>query len=130
MLDIFILKKYIIHLPKHIIFLLSALPEEPGVYMYYDKKNILLYVGKAKSLKNRINSYFKSNKKNNKIKLLVHKIYDIKYIVVETESDALLLENNLIKKNQPKYNVLLKDDKTYPWICISKEKIPRIWIKY
>ncbi len=95
--------------------------------MYYDKKNTLLYIGKAKNLKKRVTSYFKNNKQNKKITLLVGKVYDIKYLLVETESDALLLENNLIKKQQPRYNVLLKDDKTYPWICISKEKIPRIF---
>ena len=126
MLDIFIHKK-IIPLTKHINLLLRSLPNGPGVYMYYDNKNTLLYIGKAKNLKKRVASYFKNNTQNKKITLLVGKIYDIKYLLVETESDALLLENNLIKKQRPKYNVLLKDDKTYPWICISKEKVPRIF---
>ena len=113
--------------PNHLIEILKNLPDEPGVYQFYDKNEIILYVGKAKILKNRIKSYFKKNQENLKTRILVKKIYDIKYIVVSTEMDALLLENNLIKKYQPRYNILLKDDKTYPWICIKNEPFPRIF---
>lgn len=113
--------------PNHLIEILKNLPDEPGVYQFYDKNEIILYVGKAKILKNRIKSYFKKNQENLKTRILVKKIYNIKYIVVSTEMDALLLENNLIKKYQPRYNILLKDDKTYPWICIKNEPFPRIF---
>lgn len=103
-------------------------PKKPGVYQYYDKKGKLLYVGKAKVLKNRVASYFTNDKqKSGRIRLLVKKINHIKYIITESELDALLLENNLIKKHQPRYNVMLKDDKTYPWICIKKESFPRVF---
>ena len=106
--------------------LLTSLPKKIGVYRFYDKENQILYIGKAKNLKSRISSYFIKKLENNKTRILVSKIHEIKYVVVSTEIDALLLENNLIKKYQPKYNVLLKDGKTYPWICITNEKIPRI----
>lgn len=105
----------------------KTLPTGPGVYQYYDKDDKLLYVGKAKNLKKRVASYFTKNHDNYKTKVLVKKINSIKHIVVETETDALLLENNLIKKHQPRFNVMLKDDKTYPWICIKKERFPRIF---
>jgi excinuclease ABC subunit C len=107
---------------------LSVLPDSPGVYQFFNSQNEIIYVGKAKNLKKRVSSYFnKENHENNKLKVLVLKIERIEYIVVQTESDALLLENNLIKKYNPRYNVLLKDDKTYPWICIKKEPFPRVF---
>jgi len=105
----------------------SNLPNKPGVYQYYDKEEKLLYVGKAKNLKKRVSSYFTKKHENGKTRLLVKKIVIIKHIVVATETDALLLENNLIKKYQPRYNIMLKDDKTYPWICIKKERFPRVF---
>ena len=105
----------------------STLPDTPGVYQYYDKNGQLLYIGKAKNLKKRVASYFNKTHDNARTRILVKQIVDIKHIVVATETDALLLENNLIKKYQPKYNVLLKDDKTYPWICIKKERFPRVF---
>ncbi len=107
---------------------LKTLPNSPGVYQYYDKEDIILYVGKAKNLKKRVASYFTKNHENAKTRILVNKIVSIKHIVVETETDALLLENNLIKKYQPRYNIMLKDDKTYPWICIKKERFPRVFM--
>ncbi|EDM45482.1 excinuclease ABC, C subunit [unidentified eubacterium SCB49] len=105
----------------------STLPSTPGVYQYYDKDDKLLYIGKAKNLKKRVQSYFNKEHDHAKTRILVRKIKSIKHIVVETETDALLLENNLIKKYQPKYNILLKDDKTYPWICIKNERFPRVF---
>ncbi|MBG7629159.1 MAG: excinuclease ABC subunit UvrC, partial [Bacteroidetes bacterium] len=107
---------------------IKTLPNQPGVYQYYDKEGVILYVGKAKNLKKRVASYFTKNHEYGKTKVLVKKIASIKHIVVNTETDALLLENNLIKKYQPRYNVMLKDDKTYPWICIKKERFPRIFL--
>ncbi len=107
---------------------LDTLPNSPGVYQYYDKKGVVIYVGKAKNLKKRVSSYFQKNHEYGKTRVLVKKIVDIKHIVVPTETDALLLENNLIKKYQPRYNVLLKDDKSYPWICIKKERFPRVFL--
>ncbi len=107
---------------------IKSLPNTPGVYQYYDRADKILYIGKAKNLKKRVSSYFNKNHENGKTRVLVEKIASIKHIVVETETDALLLENNLIKKYQPKYNVLLKDDKTYPWICIKKEPFPRVFL--
>ena len=114
---------------EHISNLLSLLPDSPGVYQFYDKEGLLLYVGKAKSLKKRVSSYFQKDiHVNGKTTVMVKKIADIKTLVVDTEMDALLLENSLIKKHQPRYNVNLKDDKTYPWICIKNEHFPRIFI--
>ncbi|MFO7939229.1 MAG: excinuclease ABC subunit UvrC [Bacteroidales bacterium] len=107
---------------------LPLLPEKPGVYQYFDKEERIIYVGKAKNLKKRVASYFQKERyENNKLRVLVSKIERLEYIVVETESDALLLENNLIKKYQPRYNVLLKDDKSFPWICIKNEPFPRVF---
>jgi len=107
---------------------LKTLPDSPGVYQYYDKEDKILYVGKAKNLKKRVASYFTKTHENAKTRILVKKIVTIKHIVVNTETDALLLENNLIKKYQPRYNIMLKDDKTYPWICIKKERFPRVFM--
>ena len=106
---------------------LKTIPNKPGVYQYYDKEGKLLYVGKAKNLKKRVSSYFTKQHDIGKTRVLVKKIVSIKHVVVETETDALLLENNLIKKYQPRYNIMLKDDKTYPWICIKKERFPRVF---
>ncbi|WP_442267763.1 excinuclease ABC subunit UvrC [Tenacibaculum sp. ZS6-P6] len=106
----------------------KTLPNSPGVYQYFDKENTIIYVGKAKNLRKRVSSYFTKNHEYGKTRVLVKKIVKIEHIVVDTETDALLLENNLIKKYQPRYNVLLKDDKSYPWICIKKERFPRIFI--
>jgi len=103
------------------------LPEKPGVYQFFDSSGQIIYVGKAKNLKKRVTSYFAKQHDNGKTILLVKKIANLEYIVVGTELDALLLENNLIKKYQPKYNIQLKDDKTYPWICIKKERFPRVF---
>lgn len=114
--------------PEHIKEIVRNLPKKPGVYRFYDKDRKILYVGKAKYLKNRVSSYFNKIKyENRKTKLLVRKIDHIEYIVVESEYEALLLENSLIKKHQPHYNVALRDDKTYPWICIKKEPFPRVF---
>src|SRR5690554_955973 len=107
---------------------IATLPNAPGVYQYYDKEGKILYIGKAKDLKKRVLSYFTKTVENKKTRILVKKIATVKHIVVETETDALLLENNLIKKYQPRYNVLLKDDKSYPWICIKKEPFPRVFM--
>ncbi len=107
---------------------IQTLPNTPGVYQYLDKEEVVIYVGKAKNLKKRVASYFNKHQENAKTRILVRKIVNIKHIVVDTESDALLLENNLIKKYQPRYNILLKDDKTYPWICIKKERFPRVFM--
>ena len=107
---------------------LKTLPDSPGVYQYLDKENTIIYVGKAKIIKKRVNSYFTKNHDSGKTRVLVKNIKTIKHIVVKTETDALLLENNLIKKHKPKYNVLLKDDKSYPWICIKKERFPRVFM--
>ncbi|MCW1953256.1 MAG: excinuclease ABC subunit UvrC [Flavobacteriia bacterium] len=107
---------------------LSVLPENPGVYQFYDKVGKIIYIGKAKNLKKRVASYFTLTHEVAKTRLLVKKIVEIKHIVVPTESDALLLENNLIKKYQPRYNILLKDDKSFPWICIKKERFPRVFV--
>jgi len=106
---------------------LQTLPNTPGVYQFYDVTGVVIYVGKAKNLKNRVRSYFNKVHDYGKTNVLVKKIVEIKHIVVETETDALLLENNLIKKYQPRYNVLLKDDKSYPWICIKNERFPRVF---
>ncbi len=107
--------------------LIQVLPEGPGVYQYLDESEKIIYVGKAKNLKRRVSSYFTKEPENAKTRILVRKIYDIRHIVVSTEEDALLLENNLIKKYQPRYNVLLKDDKTFPWIVVKNEPFPRVF---
>lgn len=106
---------------------IKTLPESPGVYQYFDTKDVVIYVGKAKNLKKRVNSYFTKQHLNHRTRMLVKNIVKVEHIVVATEMDALLLENNLIKKYQPKYNVMLKDDKSYPWICIKKEAFPRVF---
>ncbi len=107
--------------------IIQTLPNSPGVYQYYDKNGKILYIGKAKNLKKRVSSYFTKTHDSGKTRILVKKIADIKTIKVDTEFDALLLENNLIKKYLPKYNVMLRDDKTYPWICIKNEAFPRVF---
>lgn len=107
---------------------LKTLPTGPGVYQYFDKNEKILYVGKAKNLKKRVSSYFHKKHDSHRIALLVKRIVSIKHIVVASETDALLLENNLIKKYQPRFNVMLKDDKTYPWICIKNERFPRVFL--
>mgnify|MGYP001331102605 CR=1 FL=1 len=107
---------------------LSTLPIQPGIYQFLDENNTIIYIGKAKNLKKRVSSYFTRIQPTGKLKLLVKKIKGINTIIVNTEADALLLENELIKKFQPRYNILLKDDKTYPLICIKKEPFPRIFI--
>jgi len=106
---------------------LRSLPNRPGVYQFYDREGRLLYVGKAKNLKKRVSSYFNRENLGGRLNMLVRKTVDIRHIVVGSELDALLLENNLIKENQPRYNVMLKDDKTFPWICIESEPFPRIF---
>lgn len=111
---------------EHIKNLVALLPEKPGVYQYFNTEGKIIYVGKAKSLKKRVSSYFNKDHDSAKTNMLVSKIADLKYIVVDTQEEALLLENTLIKKYQPRYNVMLKDDKTYPWICIKNEAFPRV----
>lgn len=106
---------------------ISLLPTTPGVYQYFNKKGEIIYVGKAKNLKRRVSSYFNHEQLSVKTKILVSNIFDLEYIVVNSEHEALLLENNLIKKYQPRYNVLLKDGKSYPWLCITKEEYPRVF---
>ncbi len=106
----------------------NKLPDDPGVYQYFDASGTIIYIGKAKNLKNRVLSYLNKSNQSNKTRVLVDKIADLRYIVVNSEQDALLLENNLIKKYKPRYNILLKDDKTYPWICIKKEPFPRVFM--
>ena len=107
---------------------LGKIPHKPGVYQYFDKEDTLIYVGKAKDLRNRVSSYFVNTQQlNSKTKVLVRKINRIAFTIVDTEIDAWLLENNLIKKHQPRYNVMLKDDKTYPWIVIKNERFPRVF---
>lgn len=106
---------------------ISSLPDEPGIYQFFDKNGTIIYIGKAKRLKKRVSSYFSKTHDNRKTTILVRNIVDIRYIVVETEQDALILENNLIKKHQPRYNIQLKDDKTYPWICVKNERFPRVF---
>ncbi len=106
---------------------LKTLPDSPGVYQFFDAEGKILYVGKAKNLKKRVSSYFTKTHDTGKTRVLVRKIRSVRHIVVPTESDALLLENNLIKEHQPRYNVLLRDDKSYPWLCIKNERFPRIF---
>lgn len=107
--------------------ILKTIPTDPGVYRYYDEKGEIIYVGKAKNLKRRVHSYFNKNQ-SGKVRVLVSRIADIKFIVVANEMEALLLENNLIKEYKPRYNIMLKDDKTYPWICLKNERFPRIFL--
>ncbi len=112
---------------KYLDSLIKTLPGKPGVYRYLDKEGNVIYVGKAKNLKKRVSSYFTKSHQSGRLRLLVRKIADIKFVVTDTESDALLLENNLIKKYQPKYNIQLKDDKSFPWICIKNEPFPKVF---
>ena len=112
---------------EHIKVLVENLPSGPGCYQYLDESNNIIYVGKAKNLRRRVSSYFRPDQQSIKTRVLVSKIRDLKYVVVNSEEDALLLENNLIKRYKPRYNVLLKDDKTYPSIAITKEWLPRIF---
>lgn len=114
--------------PSKLSTILSTLPNSPGVYMYLDENGALLYIGKAKNLKRRVGSYFNRIHDNPKTRIMVRKIRDIRYLIVESEEDAFLLENNLIKEHKPRYNILLKDDKTYPWIVIKNEPFPRIFL--
>lgn len=111
---------------EHLKTLIKSLPETPGVYQYFDEASVLLYVGKAKNLKKRVSSYFTKEQDSARLRLMVRKITDIKTVKVNTELDALLLENNLIKSLKPRYNVNLRDDKTYPWIVLKKERYPRL----
>lgn len=115
------------HFSEHIQSIIKTLPDQPGVYQYFDEDNLLLYVGKAKNLKKRVSSYFSKEHDSNRLRIMVKKINDIKTIKVNSELDALLLENNLIKNLKPKYNINLRDDKTYPWIIIKKERFPRLF---
>ncbi len=113
--------------PDYISEQLRLLPGLPGVYQFVDKDAVIIYVGKAKNLKKRVSSYFQKLPDSAKLAVMIRKIHEIRHLIVETESDALLLENNLIKKHLPRYNVLLKDDKTFPWICIKNESFPRVF---
>lgn len=113
--------------PEHILTLIKTLPETPGVYQYFDEDGTLLYVGKAKNLKKRVSSYFTKEHDNGRLRVLVRKISDIKTVKVNSELDALLLENNLIKNLKPRYNINLRDDKTYPWIILKHERFPRLF---
>ena len=108
--------------------IIAVMPESPGVYRYYDKDGTIIYVGKAKNLKRRVTSYFTKEHESARTARLVQQIHDLKYVVVNTEADALTLENRMIKEHQPKYNVLLKDGKTYPWICVRNEAFPRVFL--
>ena len=112
---------------EHIQKLLQQLPEKAGIYQYFNEVGEVIYVGKAKNLKRRVSSYFQKEQDRYKTKMLVKQIADIRHLVVESEQDAFLLENNLIKKHQPHYNILLKDGKSYPSICITREDYPRIF---
>ena len=104
------------------------IPPSPGVYKFFNDKKDIIYVGKSKNLKKRVSSYFRKNVENKKIKRMVKEVSKIEFVLSESEHDALLLENNLIKEDKPKYNILLRDDKTYPWICIKNEKFPRVFL--
>ena len=108
--------------------ILKTIPTDPGVYRYYDDKGEIIYVGKAKNLKRRVSSYFNKQQQSGKVRVLVSRIADIKFTVVNNEMEALLLENNFIKQYKPRYNILLKDDKTYPWICVKNERFPRVFL--
>ena len=113
---------------EKLVLVAKSIPEKPGVYQFYNKEDKIIYVGKAKNLKKRVLSYFQSKKHSKKTLHLINSIHNLKHIVVPTESDALILENTLIKEHQPRYNILLRDDKTYPWICIKNEKFPRVFL--
>ena len=115
------------HVAEHIKLILKSLPEKPGVYRFYDDKGTVIYVGKAKRLKRRVSSYFNKDHESAKVRMLVTKIRDIQTVVVDSEWDALLLENSMIKQFKPKYNIMLKDDKTYPWIAVTKEPFARVF---
>jgi excinuclease ABC subunit C len=118
----------LIKTPEKLQLMLKTLPDKPGVYQFFDEKENIIYIGKAISLKKRVASYFnRDTSLTGKVMVMVKRIHDIRHIIVDTEIDALLLENNLIKKYQPRYNVMLKDDKTFPWICIKNEPFPRIF---
>ena len=104
------------------------IPPSPGVYKFFNDNKDIIYVGKSKNLKKRVSSYFRKNVENKKIKRMVKEVSKIEFVLSESEHDALLLENNLIKEDKPKYNILLRDDKTYPWICIKNEKFPRVFL--
>ncbi len=108
--------------------ILKTIPTDPGVYQYFDEKGEIIYVGKAKNLKRRVSSYFNKQQQSRKVSVLVSRIADIKFTVVANEMEALLLENNFIKQYKPRYNILLKDDKTYPWICVKNERFPRVFL--
>ena len=108
--------------------IIAAMPDSPGCYIFFDEQDVILYVGKAKNLKRRVSSYFNKNQPHVKTRILVRKIRNIRYVVVESEGDALLLENNMIKEYQPRYNIMLKDDKTYPWIVVPNEPFPRVFL--
>ena len=108
--------------------ILKTIPNDPGVYQYFDEKGDIIYVGKAKNLKRRVSSYFNKQQQSGKVKVLVSRIADIRFIVVANEMEALLLENNMIKQYKPRYNIMLKDDKTYPWICVKNERFPRVFL--
>ena len=112
---------------EHVQSILKVLPDKPGIYQHLDKDGRILYIGKAKSLKKRVSSYFNKNLSSGRTRIMVQKIADIRTVVTQNELEALLLENSLIKEHQPRYNVNLKDDKTYPWIVIKKERFPRIF---
>ena len=107
--------------------ILKTIPTSPGVYQYFDETGEIIYVGKAKNLKRRVSSYF-NKEQTGKTRLLVSKIADIRFTIVGSEAEAFLLENNFIKQYKPRYNIMLKDDKTYPWICIKNEKFPRVFL--
>ena len=108
--------------------ILKTIPTDPGVYQYFDEKGEIIYVGKAKNLKRRVSSYFNKQQQSGKVKVLVSRIADIRFTVVNNEMEALLLENNFIKQYKPRYNIMLKDDKTYPWICVKNERFPRVFL--
>ena len=115
-------------IPDKIKSILKTIPTDPGVYQYFDEKGEIIYVGKAKNLKRRVHSYFNKQQQSRKVSVLVSRIADIRFTVVNSEMEALLLENNFIKQYKPRYNILLKDDKTYPWICIKNERFPRVFL--
>ncbi|MBR4155176.1 MAG: excinuclease ABC subunit C [Bacteroidales bacterium] len=116
------------NIPDKIKSILKTIPTDPGVYQYFDEKGEIIYVGKAKNLKRRVSSYFNKQQQSGKVKVLVSRIADIRFTVVNNEMEALLLENNFIKQYKPRYNILLKDDKTYPWICVKNERFPRVFL--